>query len=119
MRLSRWGVLAGLLLAAPPSHADTLFTKTRNGTISLNKNLTEHECEIALKMAKGEPVTPAQIEAAKAAREAKEKRAAEWGKLNSNHCIPSFDHTGSPCDLYMESIGPGGADDIVQAECLR
>lgn len=98
-----------LLLMNHAAQAETLFTKTQNGTVSLNKGLTAHECNNARKKALGIPVSPEEIKADK------KKVAAIW--MESQLCKdPS------------KGCGGGGVTnewhiienyDIVQAECFK
>ena len=89
----------GCLDVVTPDHWH-LLTKSRGGTISLLKNLTQHECQFARARALKQPATPEEIEARKADDE-------KWFKDNPGATV-------RPGGVYTVSDG-----DIETAECFE
>jgi hypothetical protein len=89
-----------MVFSPPPQPTWHLLTKSHVGTISLLKNLTEHECQFARARALGLPATPEEIEARKADDE-------KWFKDNPGATV-------RPGGVYTVSDG-----DIETAECFE
>jgi hypothetical protein len=77
----------------PPSPTWHLFTKSRGGTVSLIKNLTEHECQFVRARALGLPATDAEKAANTAATE-------KWFKEHPGETVMNTGwRMGSPGDI--------------------
>jgi hypothetical protein len=99
-----------------------LLTQTYGGTVSLLKDLTQHECEFAMHRAKGEPAT-GEERAAEAARiKHIQDDYADWKHRckTGQFSIEFGDCEGNGGGFYssneMHTIGPG---DIKSAECFQ
>lgn len=102
-----------------------LLTQSEGGTVSLLKDLTQHECEYAMHRAKGEPATAEEVREKEAQRKAADAAARKYC-ANLKPGDPLYASSGIGCapDGSVVSWGfssshyvePG---DIASAECFQ
>lgn len=104
------------------AQAETLFTKTDNGAVSINRGLTAKECEMARRKAKGLPATASEIKNAEKAEKESLKKYENCikGKAQGNPLMRSNKVVQNDCTRYSGSgLVIVQDSDIVQAECLK